>query len=264
MAPGCRSETIACEERGRTPWGRRRSARRGPDGIRSCHYRSVDHVAVLARVPFLAEASPEALRRLAAQAEPRAFARHEFLFREGDPVERVHVLERGRIAATMTSPEGATVTAHIAGPGEVCGRVDLFAGPVFTVSALALSSGAALTLPARALRQVLESEPACLRRFTVDLAVVVTTLTRAVADLVFLDVTGRLAGLLLEWASADGAIALPGTQSELAARLGVTRQTVNTALSRLAHAGVVRIDSPRLLRITDPARLARLAGVSPG
>ena len=111
---------------------------------------------------------------------------------------------------------------------------------------------------------MLESEPACLRRFTVDLAVVVTTLTRAVADLVFLDVTGRLAGLLLEWASADGAIALPGTQSELAARLGVTRQTVNTALSRLAHAGVVRIDSPRLLRITDPARLARLAGVSPG
>ena len=219
---------------------------------------------MLANVPFLAEASPKALQHLAGQSEPRSFVRREFLFREGDPVEWVYVIVEGRVAATMVSPEGATTTLHIAGPVEVCGRVDLFAGPEFTVSAQALSPGSALALPATALRRVLESEPVCLRQFTTDLAVVITSLTRAVADLVFLDVTRRLARLLLEWASEEGAIAMPGTQSELAARLGVTRQTLNTALSRLAHAGAIRIESRRLLHITDSEHLTSLAGMSHG
>ncbi len=219
---------------------------------------------MLARVPFLADASPTALQHLVEQADTRTFARREFLFHEGDPVERVFVIAQGQVAATMTSSEGATVTVHIAGTGEVCGRVDLFAGAAFTVSAQALSTGSASALPAAALRDVIESEPACLRRFTTDLAVIVTTLTRTVGDLVFLDVTGRLAGLLLELATADGTIIVPGTQSELAARLGVTRQTLNTALSRLAHAGVIHVESPRLLRIADSARLASLARVSRG
>ncbi|QAY73615.1 Crp/Fnr family transcriptional regulator [Agromyces protaetiae] len=223
----------------------------------------MDRIGVLAEVPFLAVASAPALERLAAAGEIRAFARHEFLFHEGDPVEWTYLLVEGRVAATMTSPEGATVTAHIAGPGELCGRVDFLAGPVFTVSAHVLTAGTALALPATALRRVLETEPQCLLRFATDLAVVVTTLTTAVADLVFVDVTGRLARVLLDWADEAGSVALPGTQSELAARLGVTRQTLNTALARLAHDRLIRVDSPRLLHLSYVAALAKLARVSP-
>lgn len=219
---------------------------------------------MLTQVPFLAQASEHALRHLIEHAELRPFQRREFLFHEGDPVEWAYVIVKGDVAATITSPAGTAVTLHVAGPAEVCGRVDLFAGGTFTVSAQALSRGSAIALPAKELRRVLESEPACLRQFTADLAVVVTTLTRAVGDLVFLDVSRRLAALLLESADDEGTVRMPGTQSDFAALLGVARQTLNTALSRLAHDGVVSIDSPRVLRVTNTERLAGLAGMSPG
>lgn len=74
---------------------------------------------------------------------------------------------------------------------------------------------------------------------------------KSLADLVFLDLERRLARSLVEARSNGDLVHLAENQSDLGARLGATRQSVNQALGRLARRGLVSIESPRVIRILD-------------
>jgi CRP-like cAMP-binding protein len=86
-----------------------------------------------------------------------------------------------------------------------------------------------------------------------------------VEELHFLDLAGRLAMRLSRLASesAPGAtteirLDWPYTQSDLAAMIGGTRQSVNRLLSELVEDGLIRIE-PDALFITDLDELTRRA-----
>ncbi|OWY59669.1 hypothetical protein B7486_73335 [cyanobacterium TDX16] len=59
----------------------------------------------------------------------------------------------------------------------------------------------------------------------------------ALADSVFLDVTGRTAKRLLELAGEDDEFALPVTQEELAGMVGASRERVNKAIASFVKLG---------------------------
>jgi CRP/FNR family cyclic AMP-dependent transcriptional regulator len=94
------------------------------------------------------------------------------------------------------------------------------------------------------------------------LAASMRRLNGTAADLVFLDLPRRLAKLLLAESSLrpDGTIQsqLGMSQSGVAARLGVTRQSLNRALSGLAQRGWVTVDGP-LVQLDDVSALMRFA-----
>jgi MFS family permease len=99
----------------------------------------------------------------------------------------------------------------------------------------------------------------------VGLARELRRLTSQVEELHFLDLAGRLAMRLTRLAQeaqpdASGKISLdwPYTQSDLAAMIGGTRQSVNRLLSELVVEGLIEI-SPSTLVITDLGELERRA-----
>ena len=59
----------------------------------------------------------------------------------------------------------------------------------------------------------------------------------ALADSMFLDVTGRTAKRLLELAGADEEFELPVTQEELAGMIGASRERVNKSLASFIKLG---------------------------
>ena len=90
-------------------------------------------------------------------------------------------------------------------------------------------------------------------------------LTGHVEELHFLDLAGRLARRLVQLSeqatpATNGEVALdwPYTQSDLAAMIGGTRQSVNKLLGDLISDGLVRIERDTLT-VTDAAALARRA-----
>jgi CRP-like cAMP-binding protein len=94
-------------------------------------------------------------------------------------------------------------------------------------------------------------------------AATVRRLTGSASDLVFLDLPRRLAKLLLAEAAPgpDGVLVVDVgmSQTGLAARLGVTRQTLNRALTGLVrHGWVDPRDGSYVLR--EPEALQRFAG----
>ena len=133
-------------------------------------------------------------------------------------------------------------------------------------SAIALEPTEALTLPREQLRDLVASEPAIRDALLAALSGELRRLTTHVAELHFLDLTGRLAARLARLAEehgerlADGAVRLdaPLTQSDLAAMIGATRQSVNKLLGEFEAEGLLKIERdsivvPNLVRLSSAA-----------
>ena len=110
------------------------------------------------------------------------------------------------------------------------------------------------------------AEPAIRDALLASLAGELRRLTTHVAELHFLDLTGRLAARLARLAEehgerlADGAVRLdaPLTQSDLAAMIGATRQSVNKLLGEFEAEGLLKIERdsivvPNLVRLSSAA-----------
>lgn len=221
-----------------------------------------DAVHDLRRATFFAAAEEHRLQGLAERSFPRRLRDGQILFTEGEPSEHLFVVRSGRIRIVARSPRGDELVLSVLGPGEVLGELSVIDQGPRSATAEALGDVELLAVAAADVRALLEAQPALLLAAAAELAGTVRRLTGSAADLVFLDLPRRLAKLLLGEASAgpDGTLRVdPGmSQSGLAARLGVTRQTLNRALSGLTRRGWVEAQGAHFV-LRDPDALRRFA-----
>jgi CRP/FNR family cyclic AMP-dependent transcriptional regulator len=196
-----------------------------------------DAAAALAAVPMFAAASERDVRTLADAAFARRLARGQVLFVAGEPSEHLFVVRQGRLKVSVGSEHGDELVLTVVGPGDALGELSVVDRLPRSAGATALDDAEVWCVPAAAVRELLHRSPAVTLAIAEDLAGRVRTLTGAAADLVFLDLPRRLAKLLV---GSDGGVAdLP--QSEVAAQLGVTRQSLNRALGRLQERGWIAV-----------------------
>jgi CRP-like cAMP-binding protein len=99
-----------------------------------------------------------------------------------------------------------------------------------------------------------DAHPKMLWNVTRLLAQRIRATDEALADSVFLDVTGRTAKRLLELANGSDAFNLPVTQEELAGMVGASRERVNKAIASFIRLGWLE-QSDRSYRILQRDRL---------
>jgi len=143
--------------------------------------------------------------------------------------------------------------------GDALGEVSVLDEHPRSASAEALEPTVLLAVPADALRELLHRCPTLLLDWAQDLANTVRRLTGSTADLVFLDLPRRLAKYLVENADDRSEVHLGLSQGDIAARLGVTRQSLNRALGGLSRRGWVTT-SATVIVLRDAAALTRFAG----
>ena len=115
-----------------------------------------------------------------------------------------------------------------------------------------------LSIPYGPLRDIYEAGPSLLWGVVRLLAGRLRNTDVALADSVFLDVTGRTAKRLLEMAGDDDEFVLPITQEELAGMVGASRERVNKAIASFIRLGWLE-QHERRYRITNREELSRRA-----
>ena len=187
-------------------------------------------------------------------------SRGQILFVEGEPTDHLYVLRSGALKVHLRSEHGTELLLAILSAGHALGEVSLVDEGPRSAGVSALTDAELLAVPSSAVRALLRDHHDALWAVAETLAASVRRLTRQTADLVFLDLPRRLAKLLLDSAAPgpDGVphAALPVTQGDLAAMLGVTRQSLNRALSGLATRGWVQ-QTDNGMRLSDVAALNR-------
>jgi len=218
----------------------------------------VTDVALLREVELFRDLSPEAFARIEPAVRQRVLQRGDVLFREGDEADELFVVVSGRVAISNRSIDGRESMIALMERGDLLGDMAFFDGLTRSAEARALETSEVLVVPFGPLREALEDDPSLLWAAVELLALRLRSVDMALADSVFLDVTGRTAKRLLELAGESDEFQLPITQEELAGMVGASRERVNKAIASFIRLGWIA-QQDRRYRITDREQLTRRA-----
>ncbi len=197
-------------------------------------------------VPLLASmAEPERTRVLEA-CRACHYQRGDVLFRQGDPSDGLHVVERGRLAVRVTTETGDSVTLDVIGPGRVVGELSLVRpGTARTASVVALDEVSTRMLTLDAFQELCREHPAVATTAAALLADTVERLTGQLVEALSVNVDRRVARRIWTLAALHGGpvpgTSLPLTQQEMADLAGAARPTVNQSLKRLEAQGAIAL-----------------------
>jgi CRP/FNR family transcriptional regulator len=223
-------------------------------------------VDTLRRCILFAHVDDDGLRALASQMRRRRFRRGEVIFHQDDVGDSLQVVISGSVKIVLPSEEGEEAIIASLQPGEFFGELALLDGAPRSTTATAIEPTETLSLPREQFLRLLADDPQIVQALLHVLASELRRLTGHVGELHFLDLAGRLAMRLVRLArdvdpTATGRVELnwPFTQSDLAAMIGGTRQSVNRVLSELVDAGHLTIERDALI-INDLEELELRSG----
>ncbi len=200
----------------------------------------------------------ELLERLNRQAVQRRIHRGDVLFDEGEEAAELFIVASGRIAIANKSADGRESVVALMESGDLFGEMPIFDGQGRSAEARALTTAEVVALPYAPIKALYDERPDLLWEVVGMLARRLRVADEALADSVFLDVTGRTAKRLLEMAGDADEFVLPVTQEELAGMVGASRERVNKAIASFIRLGWIE-QGDRKYIITDREQLSRRA-----
>jgi CRP/FNR family transcriptional regulator, cyclic AMP receptor protein len=206
---------------------------------------------------------PEEHRKLVERAKRRTYAAGELVFQEGDPADWLFMVERGRLAAMVTSADGREMTFAIVGEDEVFGELALLTGSGHRAATVrALEPTETLAIHRRDFEHLRQRHRAVSDLLIDILAQRVLKLSAQLEEALYLPVQTRILRRLVELARSygqgQGPTVIPLTQEDIAGLAGTARATVNRILRAERNRGTVSLEKRRIT-VLDLESLVRRA-----
>jgi CRP/FNR family cyclic AMP-dependent transcriptional regulator len=221
---------------------------------------------LLAQTRLFAGLDADTLRGLGEVSVMRRYRRGQIIFAQGDPGDSLFVVAEGRVKVMVGSAEGEEMVLVTLGAPETFGELALVDGGERSATVEATEATELLVLTRSAFFDLMRKRPALVDGLLARLGALIRRLTDQMSDLVFLDLNGRVAKLLLGLASQRGEtgtesalLDLPFTQTEIAHMVGGSRQSVNQILRSFEAAGFIEM-SGHTVRLLRTEALRRRAG----
>jgi len=191
----------------------------------------------LRSIDMFSELDDTLLEPIVAQSKTLELQRGDVLFQSGDDSSDLYIVTRGRIAIGNRSFDGRESLVALMESGDLFGEMPLFSNDGRSAEARALEESAVVVIPYQPVKDLYDENPSLLWRVVEMLVSRLKSTDIALADTMFLDVTGRTAKRLLEMAGESDEFQLPITQEELAGMIGASRERVNKSISSFIKLG---------------------------
>ena len=191
----------------------------------------------LRSIDMFSELDDELLEPIVDQSKTLDLQRGDVLFQSGDDSSDLYIVTRGRIAIGNRSFDGRESLVALMESGDLFGEMPLFSNDGRSAEARALEESAVVVIPYQPVKDLYDENPSLLWRVVEMLVSRLKSTDIALADTMFLDVTGRTAKRLLEMAGESDEFQLPITQEELAGMIGASRERVNKSISSFIKLG---------------------------
>jgi CRP-like cAMP-binding protein len=214
----------------------------------------------LAKAELMAALSDDTRARLAKQGAAIALEPGKLLFSKGDKGDALYVLLEGEVEVRTSTQGGKDVRIAALKPPAVIGEMAVLDGGVRSADVAAIRRSRLLRIARDQAIAALESEPRALLKLIAELSRRLRHADAALEDAHTLDLGGRLAQRLLEEAGDGAAVTL--TQTELARRIGASREKVNRKLHEwvdegwisMGRAGIRLVSRDMLAALIQDAR----------
>lgn len=198
---------------------------------------------------------PQEAARLAAAGALMDLAAGATLVQKGDPGDAAFVVLQGEIEVRAISPGGRQVRLAVLCAGEVAGEMSALDGTPRSADMVATRNTRLLRLGRDTLTAAFLANPAAALALAASLVGRLRATDAELEALRVLDLGGRLATLLAREGQADGLVSL--TQTEIARRVGASREKVNRKLHDWAGQGLVSLGRSGV-RVLSSERLEAL------
>jgi CRP/FNR family cyclic AMP-dependent transcriptional regulator len=213
-------------------------------------------IDVLAKVPLFAGLAPGELASLAAMTIGRNYKRNVIVVNEGDRADALYFILLGRIKVFAAGEDGRDVVLSKQGAGTYFGDMMLDDG-VRSASVMTLEPCRMATLSRDVFQDFLMHHPDTALALIKSLIRRIRSMNERVRDLSMLDVSGRVAKLLLSLArEVDGRLVVeePLTQQEIGEQVGACREMVSRVLKALKADNYIREEGRRIVILRKPPR----------
>jgi CRP-like cAMP-binding protein len=216
--------------------------------------------AALAKAELMAALSEETRKRLAQQGVPCTVEPGKLLFAKGDRGDALYVLLEGEVEVRTSTEAGKDIRIASLKPPAVIGEMAVLDGGARSADICAIRRSRFLRIHRDQALAALESEPQALLKLIAELSRRLRHADAAIEDAHTLDLGGRLALRLIEEAGDGASVTL--TQTELARRIGASREKVNRKLHEwvdegwisMGRAGIKIVSRDRLTALIKESR----------
>lgn len=215
-----------------------------------------EDLARLHHVGLFSQLSPATFEALTKGAYLQRFPSQTLLFRQGDLPDFLCVLLEGSVQLTGTAPDARETVVEIVRPVDAFMPAAVLTNTPYLVSAKVVHPARIVMVPAAAVLHAIADDANLSLAMLGSLSRQYRALLRQVKDLKLRTSTQRLGCYLLALAEengADGMVELPHDKRLIAARLGMTPESLSRAFSALRTMGV-EVRGHRI-RLTDVSKL---------
>ncbi len=222
----------------------------------------IDVLGTFQKTTCFAGVEPELVRELARLARVVHYRQGEVVTHLGQHFDHLAIMARGQIELSITNRAGKRHVLNVMQPGQIYGLIPMLDGKPLYYGATALTGCVMLMLPRELVIAGMHRSTA----FMMGLFGVMCTRSRdtfsAMADQHLLSPSARLARYLVQLAStygpdenqANGEFTVRFSQGDLSDMLGISRQSLNSAMKQLEQRKLVNLKYSTV-RLTSLAAL---------
>jgi CRP/FNR family cyclic AMP-dependent transcriptional regulator len=186
---------------------------------------------------------------LCAHATVKTFPKNTIVIDEGDrKTDSIYLIQSGRVKVFLCSADGKAVDLNILEPGDYFGEMTLDHGPR-SASVATLERSELAIIRQSAFRRFVGENPDFAMQLILKLIARTRGLLKNVKSLALLDVSHRVARLLLEMATEEnGKLIITGKLSkrDIANRVGSTREMASRVFKDLVSSGYIELENKRI------------------
>lgn len=202
----------------------------------------------------------ETIEKIGSIARERNIPGKQIIYSAQDKEEVMFILKKGRVRIFKLSADGRMITMAILKDGDTFGAMSIIKGGISGAFAETLEDSYICAIRQEDFSAVVKEMPEIALKLIEKINQKLKEAESRIEDLVFRDVPGRIASILLKLAEQFGKVSASGTEinfrithQELADMVGATRETVTVILSDFKNDGIVQVNEKHMLTIDDKA-----------
>jgi CRP-like cAMP-binding protein len=230
--------------------------------------KTANKVAALRRTDLFGSLRPDLLTTVAHFAASRHLSRGQVLFSETEEASGLFVVAEGELRSIRQSMEGREQVLSTELPGSVLAVAPVFVGGTYYSTVIADTKSQVLVIGKEYAHRLCREHAELLWNVVRVLAHRVRRSADLIETLALRNVEQRVAEHVLNIASERGVtvgqgclVELTLTRTEVAARIGSTREVVSRAFTHLQENGLIQMQGRRLVMVPNMRLLRSFAGI---
>ena len=215
---------------------------------------------VVGNLAIFREVSPGERAEVASYARQQCVRRGAVVCSVGEPVPGLIAVAYGMVKLGLPRADNEGRVLRLVGPGETFGEAHALADRPSLYDATALVDSMLVIVPRRPVQKLIERHPGFAHALVASLADGYLALLAELRANVRWSGEQRLASYLISIARPNGDSSwtahLPASKTTVAARLGISKETLSRMLRKLSERGLIAV-SKREITLVDRERLAQ-------